>query len=109
MSIPNVFNVADDPVSVGLVASLAKPGGNLTGVAILVAELTAKRLELLHIMVPSAVNVAVLSNPSNARIWRSRSRNNVGGESGGQLSRGFFGVRSRRGECDPPASVAAQH
>jgi ABC-type uncharacterized transport system substrate-binding protein len=64
-SIPIEFNVADDPVSVGLVASLAKPGGNLTGVAILVAELTAKRLELLHIMVPSAVNVAVLSNPSN--------------------------------------------
>jgi len=64
-SIPIVFNVADDPVSVGLVASLAKPGGNLTGVAILVAELTAKRLELLHIMVPSAVHVAVLSNPSN--------------------------------------------
>lgn len=48
-----------------LVASLAKPGGNLTGVAILVAELTTKRLELLHIMVPSAVSVAVLSNPSN--------------------------------------------
>jgi putative ABC transport system substrate-binding protein len=64
-SIPIVFNVADDPVSVGLVASLAKPGGNLTGVAILVAELTGKRLELLHIMVPSAVNVAMLSNPSN--------------------------------------------
>src|SRR5262252_444700 len=65
MSIPIVFNVADDPVSVGLVASLAKPGGNLTGVAILVAELTAKRLELLHIMVPSAVSVGVLFNPTN--------------------------------------------
>jgi putative ABC transport system substrate-binding protein len=65
VSIPIVFNVADDPVSVGLVTSLAKPGGNLTGVAILVAELTAKRLELLHVMVPSAVNIAVLSNPSN--------------------------------------------
>jgi putative tryptophan/tyrosine transport system substrate-binding protein len=64
-SVPIVFNVADDPVSVGLVASLAKPGGNLTGVAILVAELTAKRLELLHTMVPSAVNIAVLSNPHN--------------------------------------------
>jgi putative ABC transport system substrate-binding protein len=65
VSTPIVFNVADDPVSVGLVTSLAKPGGNLTGVAILVAELTAKRLELLHVMVPSAVNIAVLSNPSN--------------------------------------------
>jgi len=65
VSIPIVFNVADDPVSVGLVTSLAKPGGNLTGVAILVAELTAKRLELLHVMVPSAVNIAVLSNSSN--------------------------------------------
>jgi len=65
VSIPIVFNVADDPVGVGLVASLAKPGGNLTGVAILVAELTPKRLEFLHVMVPRAVNIAVLSNPSN--------------------------------------------
>jgi len=63
--IPIIFNVADDPVRLGLVASLAKPGGNLTGVAILVAELTAKRLELLHVMVPSAVSVGVLSNPTN--------------------------------------------
>jgi len=64
-NIPIVFNVADDPVRLGLVASLAKPGGNLTGVAILVSELTAKRLELLHALVPSAVSVAVLSNPTN--------------------------------------------
>ena len=64
--IPIVFNVADDPVRLGLVASLAKPGGNLTGVATLIAELTTKRLELLHMMVPSAVSVAVLFNPNNA-------------------------------------------
>jgi putative ABC transport system substrate-binding protein len=64
-TIPIVFNMADDPVSLGLVASVGRPGGNLTGVTILVSEVTAKRLELLHEVLPRAVRVAVLSNPSN--------------------------------------------
>jgi putative tryptophan/tyrosine transport system substrate-binding protein len=62
-ALPIVFNTADDPVNLGLVASLAQPGGNVTGVSILSAELTAKRLELLHALAPNAIRIAVLINP----------------------------------------------
>jgi putative ABC transport system substrate-binding protein len=63
-SIPIVFGVPEDPVRLGLVASLARPGGNLTGVNFLSTELTAKRLELLRGLVPGAVKVAVLVDPA---------------------------------------------
>src|SRR5262245_943658 len=63
---PIVFFVAEDPVRLGLVASLARPGGNLTGINVLSIELAAKRLELLRELVPAAVRIAVLVNPANA-------------------------------------------
>jgi putative ABC transport system substrate-binding protein len=65
-TIPIVFSVAEDPVSLGLVASLARPGGNLTGVNLVLGELTAKRLGLLRELVPGAARVAVLVNPANS-------------------------------------------
>jgi len=68
-TIPIVFLVGGDPVAIGLVASLARPGGNLTGVTNLTAQVGPKRLELLHALVPTAITVALLVRLS--RPWSS--------------------------------------
>ena len=66
-TIPIIFIAGEDPVKLGLVASLARPGGNLTGINFLATELAAKRLELLRELLPSAIRIAVLVDPANAR------------------------------------------
>ena len=72
--IPIVFIATEDPVKLGLVASLARPGGNATGVNFYSGELTAKRLELLREMVPAATRVEVLVNATNALATESTLR-----------------------------------
>src|SRR5438128_4980915 len=67
-TIPIVFGVAVDPVEVGLVASLNRPGGNLTGVTNLNTEVGPKRLELLHELLPRATNIAVLVDPTSPTL-----------------------------------------
>ena len=64
-TIPVIFSAADDPVGIGLVQSLNRPGGNITGMSVFNATLGAKRLGLLHEMVPSAQTIAYLTNPAN--------------------------------------------
>src|SRR5262245_43719023 len=73
-TIPIVFAVGDDPVKLGLVSSLARPDGNLTGVNFFGSEVTSKRLELLRELIPRIGRLAVLVNPSNAAISETTVR-----------------------------------
>ena len=73
-TIPIVFIVGEDPVRFGLVASLARPGGNITGINLFNNEINAKRLTLLRELIPAAVGAAVLVNPTNASIAETTAR-----------------------------------
>jgi len=73
-AIPIVFFVAGDPVALGLVASLNRPGGNLTGTTSLTVEVGSKRLELLHEVVPTATTFALLVNPTSPDLAEAQSR-----------------------------------
>jgi len=72
--IPIVFTVNEDPVGLGLVVSIARPGGNLTGINVFNAEVTPKRLDLLRELVPGAAHVGVLVNPVNATVTETTLR-----------------------------------
>ena len=73
-TIPIVFGVSEDPVKLGLVASLRRPGGNLTGINFFATEFDTKRLALLHELVPKAIRIAVLVNPANVPATESTLR-----------------------------------
>jgi putative ABC transport system substrate-binding protein len=73
-TIPVVFTTASDPVGLGLVASLARPGGNMTGATQLNMELGPKRLELMHQLLPKATVIALVVNPTNPRVAEVQSR-----------------------------------
>ena len=89
-TIPIVFGVGQDPVRMGLVASLARPGGNATGINFFNQETVAKRLGLLHDLVPKAVRIAVLVNPADASAERVHITRDTGS-----------GTRPRTANCCP--------
>ena len=74
-TIPIIFLVGEDPVRLGLVASLARPGGNITGIDLFNNVIMAKRLTLLRELVSTAVRVAALVNPTNASIAENTAKN----------------------------------
>ena len=99
-SIPIVFLVGDDPVKLGLVASLARPGGNLTGVNFFTGELAAKRLELLRELVPAAARIGVLLNPSNPTTAEAMI-------SGAQVAARAMNVQIKTVSADSPVEINA--
>jgi putative tryptophan/tyrosine transport system substrate-binding protein len=105
-TIPIVFDVAEDPVSLGLVASLARPGGNLTGVNFLSAELAAKRLEFLRQIVPGASRIAVIVNPENKGTTASTLKVEPAARTMGMQTRVFNA--STIGEIDTALATAAR-
>jgi putative tryptophan/tyrosine transport system substrate-binding protein len=98
--IPIVFTTATDPVETGLVASLNRPGGNLTGVAVLNGELAAKRLEMLHEIAPAAKLIAYLSNPANAAVTRAEL-------TAAETGAGILGVKLVNVSASTPGEVEA--
>jgi ABC-type uncharacterized transport system substrate-binding protein len=85
-TIPIVFNLGADPIQLGLVTNLNRPGGNITGVAMMTLEIETKRLELLHELAPTSTSIAILLNPSNAQAQtQEREAQRAAGVIGRQL------------------------
>ena len=105
-TIPIVFTNASDPVALGLVASMNRPGGNVTGVSLLSGALLAKRLEILRELVPRATTIAFLTNPTNARTEEDKAVLLAAANSVGQNVRVFNG--STATEIETIFAVAAQ-
>jgi ABC-type uncharacterized transport system substrate-binding protein len=101
-TIPIVFNSGGDPVKAGLVASLARPDGNATGVNVLTTELAEKRLGLLHDIVPSASTVAVLLNPNFAPALASMRESHAGARAIGKE----FAIFEARSETEIETAFA---
>src|SRR5262249_59468727 len=97
-TIPIVFTAPDDPVELGLVGSLSRPGGNLTGIYFLVGELVPKRLELLRELVPAMTSVAVFVNPANPARAQSQVKE---AESAGRQ----MGLRIQIFKARPPPEI----
>jgi putative ABC transport system substrate-binding protein len=101
VTIPVVFLAPEDPVRLGLVASLARPEGNLTGLNFFASELAAKRLELLRELVPATSRAPVLVDPNNAAGTESTLRGRgAGSPRYGTANPGFQGQQQPRDRCD---------
>jgi putative ABC transport system substrate-binding protein len=103
---PIVFNVAEDPVKDGLVASLNHPGGNMTGVSILTASLEAKRVELLHELIPNAAVIAALVNPT---FSEAESQLKVVQAAANKLGRQIRVLNVSRRDIEPAFADLIQH
>src|SRR6516225_4454283 len=99
-TIPVVFTIGTDPVELGLVASLNRPGGNLTGVAALIAEIAAKRFELLHKLVPATESFAMFSSPTTEASPHAEARNV-------QSAAGALGLRLLLSKATTESEIAA--
>jgi putative ABC transport system substrate-binding protein len=88
-TIPIVFVIGEDPVSHGLVASLARPGGNVTGVSLFISLLVAKRLELLSELLPGAASIAMLVNPNNPNTAADVAEAEAAAQASGRALRVF--------------------
>ena len=106
-TIPIVFGVGDDPVALGLIANLAKPGGNVTGINSFAFEINAKRLALMHELLPKATRFAVLVNPNNAPSAEATSNEIRKAAHGLGLDVLFFKA-STSGEIDAAFSAMAR-
>jgi putative ABC transport system substrate-binding protein len=105
-TVPIVFTTGSDPVKTGLVSSFNRPGGNVTGVSLLTTDLTAKRVELLHELVPSAKSIALLVNPKSATA-ESYERATLAAARGMGLGVSVLRASTRR-ELDPAFAKLAQ-